>query len=92
MEGYSEEADSMIDQDLLMLEAGLRTKALLRRLAVYKELVPSPSAQHAEFVQRYAERVRQAWATPAGISRYVPGSEVDGDELRIFSELSLIHI
>ena len=51
-----------------MLESGIRTKELLRRLAVYKELVSSPSAQHEEFVQRYAERVRQASATPAGKS------------------------
>ena len=73
-----------------MLESGIRTKALLRRLAVYKDLVSSPSAQHEEFAQRYAERVRQASATPAGKSRYVPGSEVDGEELRVFSERPII--
>ena len=73
-----------------MLESGIRTKALLRRLAVYKELVSSPYAQHEEFGQRYAERVRQASATPAGKSSNVPGSEVDGDQLRIFSERPII--
>ena len=88
--GFADEAQSRIDQDLLMLESGIRTKALLRRLAVYKELVSSPSAQHEEFGQRYAERVRQASATPAGKSSYVPGSEVDGDQLRIFSERPII--
>ena len=90
MEGFAEEAQSRIDQDLLMLESGIRTKALLRRLAVYKELVSTPSAQHEEFAQRYAERVRQASAAPAGKNRYVPGSEVDGDELRVFSERPVI--
>ena len=74
--GFAEEAQSRIDQDLLMLESGIRTKALLRRLAAYKELVASPSAQHEEFAQRYAERVRQASAAPAGKSRHVPGNEV----------------
>ena len=61
-----------------MLENGIRTRVLLRRLAAYKELVSSLSPQHEEFAQRYAERVRQASAAPAGKSRYVPGSEVEG--------------
>ena len=30
--------------------------------------------------------MRQASAAPAGKSRYVPGSEVEGDQLRVFSE------
>ena len=90
MEGFAEEAQSRIDQDLLMLESGIRTKVLLRRLAAYKELVPSPSAQHEEFAQRYGERVRQASAAPEGKSRYVPGSEVEGDQLRVFSERPVI--
>ena len=34
MEGIAEEAQSRINQDLLMLESGTRTKALPRRLAV----------------------------------------------------------
>ena len=75
MEGFAEEAQSRIDQDLLMLESGIRTKALLRRLAAYKELVSSPSTEHEEFAQRYAERVHQASAAPAGKNCYVPGSE-----------------
>ena len=82
MEGFAEEAQSRIDQDLRMLESGMRNKELLRRLAVYKELVSSPSAQHEEFVQRYAERVRQALASLTGKGRCVPGSEVHGHELR----------
>ena len=73
MDGFAEEAENRIDQDLLMLESGIRTKELLRRLAVYKELVSTASAQQEEFVQRYAERVRQAAATPAGKSWYAPG-------------------
>ena len=78
MEEFAEEAENRIDQDLLMLESGIRTKELLRRLAVYKELVSFALAQQEEFVQRYAERVRQASVTPAGKLRYIPGSEVDG--------------
>ena len=72
MEGFAEEAQSRIDQGLLMLESGIRTKALLRRLAVYKELVSSLSAQHADFAQQYAERVREALAATAGKSVYAP--------------------
>ena len=62
MEGFADEAENRIDQDLLMLESGIRTKVLLRRLAAYKELVSSLSAQHEDFAQRYAERVRRASA------------------------------
>ena len=60
-----------------MLESGTRSKELLRRLAVYKELVSSALAHHEEFVRRYAERVRQASVTR--------DSEVDGEELRVLS-------
>ena len=63
MEGFAEEAENRIDQDLLMLESGIRNRELLRRLARYKELVSTASAQKEEFVQRYAERVRQASVT-----------------------------
>ena len=74
MEGFAEQASSRIDQDLLMLESGIRTRPLLRRLAAYKDLVSSPSAQHEELAQRYAERGRQALAS-AGKTCYIPGTE-----------------
>ena len=90
MEGFADEAENRIDQDLLMLESGIRNRELLRRLARYKELVFTASAQKEEFVQRYAERVRQALVTPAGKLRYIPGSEVDGDKLRVFKERPII--
>ena len=82
MDGFAEEAQSRIDQGLLMLESGIRTNELLRRLAIYKELVSSPSAQHEEFAQRFEERVRHVSATHAGNNCYVPGTEVERDELR----------
>ena len=90
MERFAEEADNRIDQVLLMLESGIRTKAILRRLAAYKELVSSLSVQHKEFAQRYAERVRRASAAPAGKSCYVPGDEVEGEHLRVFSDRPVI--
>ena len=90
MEGFADEAQNRIEQDLLMLESGIRTRILLRRLAAYKDVLSSPGPEHEEFSQRYAERVRQASAAPAGKSRYVPGSEVEGDQLRVFSERPVI--
>ena len=73
-----------------MLESGIQTRPLLQRLAAYKGLVYRSADQHEELAQRFAERVRQASATPAGKSRYVPGTEVDGGELRVFSERPII--
>ncbi len=94
MEGFAEEAGNRIDQDLLLLESGIRNKAILRRLATYKELVSSRGApqpaQHREFAQRYAERVRRALAAPAGKSCYVPGGEVEGNQLRVFSNRAVM--
>ena len=58
MEGFADEAHNKIDQDLMMLENGIRTRDLLRRLAKYKELVSSPSVQHEEFAEQFAERER----------------------------------
>ena len=68
-EGFADEAHNKIDQDLMMLENGIRTRDLLRRLDKYKVLVSSPSAQHEEFAEEYAERVREALAMSAGKSR-----------------------
>ena len=73
-------SQSRIEQDLLMLESGIGTKELLRRLAIYTMLVFGPSAQHEEFALRYAERVGQA-SVYLGKRRYIPSTEVDGGEL-----------
>ena len=73
-------SQSRIEQDLLMLESGIGTKELLRRLAIYTMLVFGPSAQHEEFARRYAERVGQA-SVYLGKRRYIPSTEVDGGEL-----------
>ena len=91
MQGFADEAHNKIDQDLMMLENGIRTRDLLRRLDKYKVLVSSPSAQHEEFAEEYAERVREALAMSAGKSRYVPGIEVDGSNLRSYSAYSVLH-
>ena len=80
VERFAGESQSRIEQDLLMLESGIGTKELLRRLVIYKKLVFRPSVQHEEFARRYAERVGQA-SVSVGKRRYVPSTEVDGGEL-----------
>ena len=56
-----------------MIENGISTKELLRRVAMYKKLVLKASAQHKEFVRRYGERVRRARVS-VGKRRYVPST------------------
>ena len=73
MEGFAGESQSRIEQDLWMIENGISTKELLRRVAMYKKLVLKASAQHKEFVRRYGERVRQARVS-VGKRRYVPST------------------
>ena len=73
MEGFAGESKSRIEQDLLMIENGISTRQLLRRVAIYKKLVLKASAQHNEFVRRYVERVGQARVS-VGKRRYVPST------------------
>ena len=73
MEGFAGESQSRIEQDLWMIENGISTKELLRRVAMYKKLVLKASAQHKEFVRRYGERVRRARVS-VGKRRYVPST------------------
>ena len=48
MEGFAGESQSRIEQDLLMLQSGIGTKELLRRLAIYKKLVKLRKARKAQ--------------------------------------------
>ena len=70
---FAGESQSRIEQDLWMIENGISTKELLRRVAMYKKLVLKASAQHKEFVRRYGERVRRARVS-VGKRRYVPST------------------
>ena len=90
MDGFANEAENRLDQDLLLLASGNRTRDLQRRLKKYKNFIADANAANTEFAQKYKERILNAAATAAGVVTYVPGSEVDGDEVRTFADDPII--
>ena len=90
MEGFADVAQNRLDQDLLILASGERTRPLLRRLKQYKDFVNNPAAQGTDFTSRYKGRILQAAETPRGPLTYIPGGEIDGEELRTFSDKPII--
>ncbi|MDA8609370.1 hypothetical protein N9L19_00485, partial [bacterium] len=90
MEGFSDEAEHKLDQYLMLLTSGQRTISLLRRLNQYKEFIRNSSTMNTTFTQEYKERISAAFAMAAGLGTYVLGSEIDGDDLRAFSDDPII--
>ena len=90
MESYADEAENRLEQDLMLLSNGHRTRDLLRRLKQYKDFIVSPGAENTEFAQKYKQRIQAASAAPAALGTYVPGDEIEGDELRKFSDEPII--
>ena len=86
MEGRADEAENRLDQDLLLLASGNRTRDLKRRLKKYQQFIADADAANTEFAQKYKERILNAAATPDVVGTYVPSSQIDGDELRTFAD------
>ena len=90
MEGFADEAENRLDQDLLLLASGTRTRDLQRRLKQYKTFLADADVANTEFAQKYKERLLNAAASQPGVGTFVPGSEIDGDELRTFADDPII--
>ena len=90
MEGFADEAENRLDQDLMLLTSGHRNRFLLRRMKQFKDFIVNPAAASTEFAQKYKQRVLEALATPVGRMTYVPGSAIGGDDLRKFSEVPIM--
>ena len=69
MEGFADEAENRLDQDLLLLVSGNRTRDLQRRLKNYMYLVASPTAAMTEFAQKYKERILIEAGPPEEIAK-----------------------
>ena len=90
MEGFADEAENRLDQDLLQLASGNRTRDLQRRLKKYQNFIAAADTANTEFALKYKERILNAATTTAGVVTYVPGAEIDGDELRTFADDPII--
>ena len=60
MEGFADEAENRLDQDLLLLASGNRTRDLKRRLKKYQKFIADADAANTEFAQKYKERILTA--------------------------------
>ena len=66
MEGFADEAENRLDQDLLLLASGNRTRDLQRLLKKYKDFIDHPDATNTDFAQKYKERIL-VWAVRNGL-------------------------
>ena len=57
---------------------------------MYQKFIADAAAANTEFAQKYKERILNAAASTACEGTYVPGSEIDGDELRTFADDPII--
>ena len=90
MESFADDAENKLDQDLMLLANGHRTRDLLRRLKKYKEFIENADTENTEFALKYKERISAASASAGELGTYVPGSSIDGDKLRTFSDSAII--
>ena len=86
MDPFAEEAANRLEQDLLMFSNGIRPKMVQRRVARYKKFMGDSALQETAVVKKYRDQVLQASATSAGLAQYVSGADIQGDELRTFSD------
>ena len=86
MAGFADEAENLLEQDLMLLSSNQSTKALQRRMKPFTDFINDPSTANTEFANRYKERMLAAAAAQPGPSAYVPGDDICGDELRKFSD------
>ena len=89
MLAFADEAHNRIEQELLILAFGNRTKSMLRRLKLYKDFVQDPTTNETEFTKRYGDRILHLERQASGCT-YIPGDEVAGDELRSFSDKPIL--
>ena len=72
-----------------MLANGHRSRDLQRRVKQYLSFLAAEGAATTAFALKYKERiliVADAAATTAAVRTYVPGCEIDGDDLRTFAD------
>ena len=63
MLAFADEAHNKIEQELLILAFGNRTKSMLRRLKLYKAFVQDPTTSETEFTKRYGDKVARGSTT-----------------------------
>ena len=89
LDSAADEASNRIEQELLILAFGDRTRPLLRRLKLYKDFAQDPATKEIEFTEKYGDRILQLEREASGCT-YIPGDEVAGDKLRSFADKPIL--
>ena len=66
LDPFANEASNRLEQDLLMFQASMRPRTLLRRMARYKRYMNASSVQDTSLVLQWKERVNAAAAVLLG--------------------------
>ena len=70
--------------------SGFKDSSLKRRPGTYKNSPKAPDAAGSEFFARYKGRILQVVAAPPGLSPYVPGQGIAGDQPRTYSQAPIL--
>ena len=90
MQGFADVAETRLDQDLLLLASGQRSRAVMQRLRRYRSFIADPAAANTDFCVKYKARIMKVADTPQGPATYVRGCEITGDDLRSFNDRPVI--
>ena len=67
MQGFADEAENRLDQELLLFASGHRTRDLQRRVKQYLSFLAAEGAATTEFALKYKERIVNAVDLAASI-------------------------
>ncbi len=67
LDPFADEAANRLEQDILMVTRGFRTRALLSRLHRYKQCVNHDLLQQEPVVQQYKEKIKAASVAAPGL-------------------------
>ena len=74
-----------MEQDLQMFREGVRNRELTRRLRKYEKYMTDPVLQDRAAVLKYKDLVLEALSSAPGLATYLPGEDIPGEALRVFS-------
>ncbi len=68
LDPFVDDAENRLEQDLLMMSNGVRSRPLQRRMRRYRKHVSDPAWQNKPVVQMCKEQVNASSSTPAGLA------------------------
>ena len=73
---FADVAGKRLEQDLLMMTHGPRSRPLLRRMQRYKRHVSEPLLQSRPLVQQYKDQILAVAPAASGLATYASGDDI----------------